>query len=262
MEKDFYLHDRGLASYLEKDWFDKILKTKEFGKPNFTFARFDPLYLYSNYHEQQIDFLKSELSKLKILPQTMLEVGSSLGRTFYEVCNKMPSIKSTTLIEPSQNLSTAFHKIFSGQDIESFSILQGNIGTEEITLDTKPIREVCAKVQMTQFNCTFQDAPKNLGQFDLVICANVIDQCQDHLKLVEFLKTSVNPGGLLLLSCTYQWQNKYIGNAGYQIKDINELFDSRWMQLNQTNIPFQCRVNERHWLNFMSHVGVFQKLPN
>ena len=89
----------------------------------------------------------------------------------------------------------------------------------------------------------------------------MIYQCQYHLKLVDFLKTSVNPDGILVLSCTYQWQNKYIGNAGYQIKDINELFDSRWLQLNQTNLPFQCRVNERHWMNFMSHVGVFQKLP-
>ena len=55
----------------------------------------------------------------------MLEVGSSLGRTFFEVCKRIQSMQSATLIEPSQNLFTTFDKIFAGAEAATVSILKG-----------------------------------------------------------------------------------------------------------------------------------------
>lgn len=258
MQKDFYLNERSLAAYVEKDWFDHIL-TSGIRKPIFEFAPFESSTLYSNYHEQLIGFLATVLKRESVSPRRMIEVGSSLGRTFFEVCGRVKSVESATLIEPSLNLFSLFQKIFSGDSVATVSILKGNLETNEVQLNTQPIRDTCSGVKISALNLPFQKIEQDLGQFDLVICSNVIDQCEDHLKLVEFLQRSVAPGGTLLLSCTYQWQDKYIGNApALPVKDINGLFSARWKFLGETNLPFHLRIYERHWMTFLSHAVIYQ----
>lgn len=256
MQKDFYLNERSLAGYLEKDWFDHILASK---RPSslFEFAPFEPQTLYSNYHEQLIGFLAAALKKETAAPKRMLEVGSSLGRTFFEVCSRIPSIESATLVEPSQNLFSLFNQIFTGDGVANVAMLKGNLAMQEVQLNTRPIQDACARVKVTSLNMPFQKIDQDLGLFDLVICSNVIDQCTDHLELVEFLKRSTAPGGTMLLSCTYQWNNKYIGNASEVIKDINELFSADWNFVGETNLPFQFRVYERYWMTFLSHAVIY-----
>jgi SAM-dependent methyltransferase len=258
MHKDFYLNERSLAGYVEKDWFDHILTSNK-RKPFFEFAPFEARTRYSNYHEHLIGFLASLLTKENLNPTRMLEVGSSLGRTLFEVCNQIKSVDSATVIEPSQNLSSLFEKIFRGDDVTNLSILKGNLATDEVLLDTRPIRAACAKVEISHLNLPFQKIDQDLGLFDLVICSNVIDQCEDHLQLAEFLQRSTAPGGTLVLSCTYQWQDKYIGNAPVIIKDINELFSAQWKFLGETNLPFEIRTSERHWMGFLSHAVIYQR---
>jgi SAM-dependent methyltransferase len=259
MQKDFYLHERGLCAYLEKDWFDHILKSDPY-KPKFEFAPFEPSELYSPYHERSTEFLAAALKKAGVEPNSMLEIGSSLGRGFYEICKALKSVKSATLIEPSQNLFSTFHKIFNGETITPLSILKGNLGTAEVVLDTSSIRAACSEVEVSAIQKSFQELGPDFGKFDLVVCSNVIDQCRDHIELAEFVKRSTKPGGALLLSCTYQWSEKWIGNAPIKINDINEVFDSSWKCLGETNIPFQVRVHERHWMRFLSHNVVYQAL--
>lgn len=259
MQKDFYLHERALAGYLEKDWFDHILASNR-GKPFFEFAPFDPGTLYSNYHERLAEFLAGHLRRENAFPKRMLEVGSSLGRTFFEVCSRVSSVESATLVEPSQNLFSLFEKIFAGEEFAASSILKGNLAMNEIRFDTRPVREACARVKTSTLNKPFQNLDQDLGQFDLVICSNVIDQCEDPQQLVDFLQRSTVPGGTLVLSCTYQWDDKYIGNAPTKvIHDINELFPAQWKSLGETNLPFQIRVYERYWMTFLSHAVIYRR---
>lgn len=258
MQKDFYLNDRSLAGYVEKDWFDHILTSNK-RKPMFEFAPFEARTRYSNYHEQLIEFLAAALSKESLRPSRMLEVGSSLGRTLFEVGKRIESIQSATLVEPSQNLFSVFEKIFAREGLTTLSILKGNLELDEVLLDTRPIRTACSKIEISSLNITFQKISQDLGLFDLVVCSNVIDQCEDHLQLAEFLQRSTAPGGILVLSCTYQWQDKYIGNAPVKIKDINELFSAEWKLLGETNLPFEIRTSERHWMGFLSHAVIYQR---
>ncbi len=239
MGKDFYLDERALAAYFEKDWFDHVTEPAPF-----SFAPYGASQFYSDYHERLIELLAAKLGKTA--PKTLLEVGSSLGRTFFEVCRKIKSVKSATLIEPSEHLAAGFDKIFSGG---------------ETRLETRPIRTACTGVEVSLIQSPFQTL-KPLGTFDLVICSNVIDQCQDPEKLVELLKRAAAPNGVLALTCTYQWQTKYIGNATKQIQNINDLFGADWERLGEANIPFQVRANERHWLKFLSHALILRQIPN
>jgi len=257
MQKDFYLNERTLAGYVEKDWFDHILRDNS-RKPTFTFAPFDPKTLCCDHHERMAEFLAEALKKCEVHPKRMLEVGSSQGRTFYEICKKIKSMEFATLVEPSLNLYSIFSKIFYGEDLARISILKGNLEQDEVVLNTIPIKEACSRVTVEHLNKRFQDLESFPGKFDLTICANVIDQCTDHLQLVELLKKSTAPDGVLLLSCTYQWNDKYIGNAPELVRDINQLFDSSWTFISETNLPFQVRVYERYWMTFLSHVVVYR----
>jgi len=224
----------------------------------FSFPPFAAAELYCPYHEQLVEFLAQTLQKTDARPERMLEIGSSLGRTYFEVCRRIKSIKTATLVEPSQNLFTGFQNIFANAGPSRFSVLKGNNELTEVTLDSASIRAACAAVQLECINQSFQEWDGTQAQFDLVICSGVIDQCHDPLKLVELIKNSVIPGGIVLLACTYQWQDRYLGNAGVQIMDIGELFDSKWRHLGATDIPFFSRINERHWSKFLSHLGIFQ----
>lgn len=259
MQKDFYLNERMAAAYFEKDWFDHVLAVQRPKSP-FAFAPFETSALYCDYHERLVAFLASALRQVESQPRRMLEVGSSVGRTFYEVCKQIDSVETAVLVEPSENLSALFDRIFAGRDAERFSILSGNSDLIEVALDTRPIQAACNRVQVERLKVPFQKL-ESLGNFDLSVCSNVIDQCTDPHVLVDFLKNSVAPQGVLVLSCTYQWNDKYLGNAPLDpISNIAHLFKAGWKPLGEMNLPFALRANERHWLTFLSHVMIFQKV--
>lgn len=260
MAKDFYLNERALASYIEKDWADHFVDRDSGVRNSFSFAPFDPSRLYCEYHEKLTEFVAGESQRLGVGPTRVLEIGSSLGRTFYELSCRLPSLQSALLVEPSQNLFDGFQKIFSGQGTETFVTLKGNVDTQPRQIATDSIQAACVHIEWTCVPSTFQSLNLNGETFDLVVCSNVIDQCHEPLALIQFLKNSTSKGGLLLLSCTYQWQEKYIGNAGHQIQNIKDQFSGDWRLVNETNIPFYFRVYERYWMYFLSHAGCFLKL--
>lgn len=253
--KDFYLDDTACAAYFEKDWFDHVLQTGHARPSRFEFAAFEMKDLYSPYHERLVEFIAAELAKVPIKPLRVLEIGSSTGRTFYEICRRIDSVKQATLVEPSKNLFDVFSKIMDPKiDVDYFPVLKGHAQLVEVAMSTSAIKKACASVEVQVLNLPFEQLTPDLGQFDLVICSNVIDQCHEPLKLVELLKKSTAPGGMIALSCTYQWQPKYRGLPAKPIRHLDELFTEDWSVRNETQIPFQLRVNERHWMAFLSHV--------
>ena len=259
MAKDFYLNERALASYLEKDWADHFTDWQSESSKQFAFKPFDRSRLYCAYHEKLVEVIANQALKLSFRPVKVLEVGSSLGRTFFEVCQRFETLRSACLVEPSQNLHGAFQKIFKGKGQQSFSTLKGNAETHIRAISTAPIQALCAHVDWTCLNSSFQTLNCAKEAFDLVICSNVIDQCHEPLELIRFLKSSTAKNGLLVLSCTYQWQDKYLGNAGVIIQNITDLFLHDWHLVHEIDIPFYFRVNERYWMSFLSHAGCFVK---
>lgn len=257
MEKDFYLDERWLAAYFEKDWSDHLVKNSKDKLIHFEYPEFDPKLLYSNYHQEFIQFLNTEIKKFGIEPESILEIGSSLGRTFYELCLTQTSLKMADLVEPSQLLASSFTKIFKGVQNSTFPILVGNSKLQNIEFMSQDIRSACAFVDFRVINSAFQEIkPK---PYDLVICSNVIDQCHEPLALVDFLKNSTGQGGLLAMSCTYQWNDKYIEPLKQNIANVADLFGQDWILLAEKDIEFKCRRSERHWVTFLSHALVFRK---
>lgn len=249
MINDFYLNKIAQAAYFEKDWFDHVEEPARF-----SFAPFAIEDLYSPFHERLAEFVARNL---KDSPIRMLEIGSSTGRTFYELCTRLASIRQAILVEPSLNLAEIHSKIFGLQlkpkDVEYFPALRGNVELTEVRMEIGKLRRACAHVDMSLLHKPHEELPE-LGVFDLVVCSNVLDQCHEPLRLVEYLKRATTPGGTLALTCTYQWQEKFRGLPAIPIRHVDELFEKEWRIVDETNIPFHVRTNERHWKRFLSHV--------
>lgn len=257
METDFYLDQRWLASYFEKDWFDKVIENHDSKLPIFKYPKFNQAILYSDYHERFVDFIsQSVLNSSAKAPTTVLEVGSSLGRTFYEVCKTFNSVQSATLVEPSQNLFNGFHRIFEEQQSRRFDVLVGNKELTEIDFDSQAIRSACTSVARKLINLPYEKVSDEIQPHDLVICSNVIDQCKQPRALVDLLKQKTAKNGFLALSCTYQWNDKHVQDPNDMLTDIKSLFEDGWKLVGETDIEFRCRRTERFWQTFLSHVVV------
>ena len=108
---DFYnIDQRWLASYFEMEWFDHLIQQGGDRHLKTLFPKFPSHFLYGEYHEKFVEFLVQTLSRSECAPKNLLEVGSSLGRIFYEICKSLNNIQSATLVEPSQNFFQHFKK--------------------------------------------------------------------------------------------------------------------------------------------------------
>jgi hypothetical protein len=260
MKTDFYLDQRWLASYFEKDWFDKVIESQSDRLPIFEYPKFSQNLLYSDYHERFVRFISQAISTSGLpAPSTLLEVGSSLGRTFYEICKNVKSIESATLVEPSENLFHGFHRIFEDQQVQRFNVLSGNKELTEIEFNSQEIRSKCTHVTRKLINLPYEKIADEILPHDLIICSNVLDQCKQPRALVDLLKRKTSQDGFLALSCTYQWNDKHIQDPNDMLTNINLLFDDGWKLIGETDIEFKCRRAERFWQTFLSHVAVFSK---
>lgn len=257
-KSDFYLDKQWLASYFEKDWMDKLIEQNADKNLKFHFPRFNSSNLYSSYHERFVSLIRSASDKVSAKPTSVLEIGSSLGRTFYEIAKSFSSVENAVLVEPSENLVNTFKKVFLSEKLNQFPTLFKYKDIEDVSFDASKIRNSCAHIHLEVLDKKY-DELSGLGPFDLVVCSNVIDQCESPHSLVQMLKDKVSPNGLLAISCTYQWNDKYFKSNDEQITDIKDLFDNEWLLLGEDEIEFRCRRNERHLLTFMSHATVLQK---
>ncbi len=260
MEQDFYkIDDRWLASYFEKDWIDFVLSQQP-GALSFQFPKFDPQPIYCPYHEKFIAFIDSIIGNTQLQPKSVLEIGSSLGRTFYETCKRMPSIEKATLVEPSQKFAQAFEALFSGNQISMPTFVGNNGFMSQVKLDTEMIRTASASVSRRLINLPYEACSSEIIPHDLVLCSNVVDQCKNPRKLVELLKHNTKNTGILALSCTYQWNEKYLEANEEPINDVRSLFGLGWKLLGTTNLEYSLRKNERFRYSFHSELLVYQKI--
>ncbi|TON59411.1 SAM-dependent methyltransferase, partial [Vibrio parahaemolyticus] len=99
--EDFYLNSRGLAGYFEAQWFDKFVEDKQVDAIT-SESKLVPLSFAKSSHCSQVaDFITQAVSKNGKPPHALLEVGAALGRNYYELVQRLDSLKQATLVEPS-----------------------------------------------------------------------------------------------------------------------------------------------------------------
>jgi len=269
---DFYLSNRrALASYFEKEWFDHVAAQERLPASLFQFTPFSPSLLYCDSHERVAEFVSRTLDGLGLTPERMLEVGSALGRGCYEIHRRTPSLRAATLVEPSESLAATLDGIFRGAQPGQYPVLSGNADVVDVTFDSSSVQHAVRDLDIVLLPTPHEELPDDLGRFDLVTCFNVLDNCEAPVALVERLQAHTAPGGVLALSCTYQWNQKYLDTTRERAERVQEpasdvpaeaidsLFRQGWTRVDETDIAFKHRKNERYWQTFLSHVTIFRK---
>ena len=130
---------------------------------------------------------------------------------------------------------------------------------EEGTL-TRPARAVALSRKIRKRVC-FRTADAlrlpELGTFDLLLAANLLDRVKDPRSLLqEVLPHLVRPGGLLLLTSPYTWAKEFTPQSCWpndSFPTIRKLLSHHFRLVRRRNLPFLLREHRRNWLPTLKH---------
>ncbi len=251
--------NKAKARFFEAQWLD-VLRTHGCEQKLVSQSKRVPdFFVVSNYYQAAAMDLLKVVVELDLKPMSMLEVGPALGRSCYELAKVLPTLQEAVLVEPSQLFFADLQNILLyGNTIDLLQV-KGKHDTASITFNTASIAAACEHIDLELINDSL-DEVSPAQYHDLVICLNVIDQCEHPSRLMQQIKDRVKPGGLLYLSCTYQWQKKLIAVEKEAIDDINEYFEpAGWKLWGENELEYKLRYHERFAHAFLSHGVIYQK---
>jgi SAM-dependent methyltransferase len=89
----------------------------------------------------------------------------------------------------------------------------------------------------------------DLGKFDLVLAANLLDRVNDPRKLLQkVLPKLVRPGGLLLLTSPYTWSEDFTPRSRWlqdSFRTLRRLLAPHFRLLHRQDLPFLLREHRR-----------------
>lgn len=131
-----------------------------------------------------------------------LDIGCAVGRSTFELS---ASCREVVGIDASQALIAAAQHLQSAGSIEFDIRQEGSVSHRtrvSIPVGSHPDRMVF------QVGDALQLAP-DLGVFDLVLAANLLDRVPSPRRLLEVLRSLVVPGGQLVITSPYTWLEEY-----------------------------------------------------
>ncbi|MDF4782058.1 SAM-dependent methyltransferase, partial [Vibrio parahaemolyticus] len=171
--EDFYLNSRGLAGYFEAQWFDKFVEDKQIDAIT-SESKLVPLSFAKSSHCSQVaDFITQAVSKNGKPPHALLEVGAALGRNYYELVQRLDSLKQATLVEPSGMLLNGLKQLLVEEQQVELTYIHGLNTFKTVEVDNRELVQNCAHVDLELIN---QPLEKDTVSkfYDLVVCLNVL----------------------------------------------------------------------------------------
>ncbi|MGY3914045.1 SAM-dependent methyltransferase [Aeromonas australiensis] len=256
---DFYIDQKGLAAYYEVQWLDK-LRLSGVSEQFESKSKYVPESFISSNHTQSVaKFIIDSLEAESINPIGALEVGAALGRNSYELVTNIPSISSVTVVEPSHRLLSNLKQILIDGTKCEFPYIKSLKELGCLDFDASTIAKACDHVSFTLIEAPFEPGVVK-KEFDLTVCLNVLDQCESPKTLVNALMDATAFNGVLVLSCTYQWNKKHLKEESEAVNDINDYFGEGWAKLSEDEYEYKIRFNERYSLLFLSHIVAYKKV--
>ncbi len=127
-----------------------------------------------------------------------LDLGCAVGRSTFELSRHCAEVVG---IDYSKRFIEAAKTLQRDSEISYDRVDEGELITPlkaELPAGTEP-----GRVSFEQGDA--QDLPAELGDFDLVLMANLIDRLEDPLRCLERLPTLVRPGGCMIITSPYTW---------------------------------------------------------
>ena len=185
--------------------------------------------------------LLSEARRRKIRARRALDLGCAVGRASFELGRIVPEVVG---VDFSKSFVAAAKRL-ANQGSLAFPLKQeGNL--------RRPARALAPSQKIRDRLCfRVGNALRlsELGSFDLVLAANLVDRVQDPKKLLrKVLPGLVRTGGLLLLTSPYTWSKEFTPQHQW-LKDsfpaIRKLLAPHFRLLRRRDLPFLLREHRR-----------------
>jgi putative 4-mercaptohistidine N1-methyltranferase len=194
-----------------------------------------------------------------------LDLGCAVGRSTFELSRWAEEVVG---IDLSRRFIEAANRVREAGRIEIKRLDEGELVTQ-IT------RELPIGLHRERCRFVIGDAtalPKDIGQFDVVLAANLVDRVRSPRDLIHSFSTLIRPGGHLILSSPYTWleeftpKSAWLGgkydSAGVAIRTSEEIKKALSGSFNlrlTKDLPFLIREHARKFQWSVAQATVWQR---
>jgi putative 4-mercaptohistidine N1-methyltranferase len=197
--------------------------------------------------------------------QRALDLGCAVGRSTFELSRWTPEVVG---IDLSHRFIAAANLVRETGRIEIRR-------WEEGELTTQLIREL--PLDLHRERCRFEigdatELPANIGQFDVVLAANLIDRVKSPREMLNSFSGLVHPGGHLILSSPYTWLEEFTpksawlggryspeGHAVLTLDGIKETLLDTFDHKLTKDLPFLIREHARKFQWSVAQATLWQR---
>jgi SAM-dependent methyltransferase len=125
--------------------------------------------------------------------------------------------------------------------------------------DDLPVENICFAVGDA---CHLE---ANLGPFDFVLMANLIDRLPDPAKCLARLPGLISSGGWLVITSPYTWleeytpREKWLEQGSGTLAALREKLDQHFKEEKVFNLPFLIREHRRKFQLSIAEVSLWQR---
>jgi len=140
----------------------------------------------------------------------------------------------------------------------------------EVSLADFDLNTLAEKVEFWQGDAC--NLKPNLKGFDLIFAGNLIDRLYDPRRFLLSLYDRLNPGGLVILTSPYTWQEestpkerwiggfKRDGENFTTLDGLREILEPQFALLDTKDIPFVIRETARKFQHSIAQMSVWERI--
>ena len=179
-----------------------------------------------------------------------LDLGCAVGRSAFELS---AHFDKTIGIDFSHGLVNAARNLRKGETLEAEIVEEGDL-TRSVTIQA-PSRARLDRVHFQQGDA--MRLPAEIGSFDFVLMANLIDRLPDPKARLASIDSHINREGILAITSPYTWLEEYTPKdkwLGGFLRDgkplrtheaLQEILSPSFEELESLNLPFLIREHSR-----------------
>lgn len=221
----------------------------------------------TNTTENDLTQLASLAISLEVTKGKALDIGCGTGRLAFELArefNQVDGIDFTARhIQHALQLKeqgTLRYAINVEGELQSF---------HEVTAEDFDFASIADKLNFVQGDG--HNLKPQFKDYDLIVCHRVLDQVYNPREFLAKMTERLNSGGLLLLSCAWQWQDgnveqdnwlggiKRDGENLTSVEGVIEILGNDFTLVKQESVETRMHINPRRTELFCNDVLVFRK---
>ena len=201
------------------------------------------------------------LSQATNKPQRALDLGCAVGRSTFELARKVPHVVG---IDYSRSFIRAAQQLQKKGKLPFNLLEEGKRSRRSLAL--APAKNLRQRVSFLSGDAL--RLPKNLGTFDLLLAANLIDRLPHPERfLSHVLPSLVNSGGKVLLTSPYTWKTEYTPSTRWlahpsadSFSTLQKLLRPSFRLTHRSDLPFLLRETRRKFQYTFADATIWQRL--